>query len=318
MARIRTIKPEFFAHEAMASLPPHARLLALGLLCMADRAGRLRWLPAQILGNVFPFEPDLDIDHLRRGLEAIGYLHTYEHGGKTFCHVRNFGKHQRISGTELKAKVFTPEPPPYCQKTAILQAGNAWKHLSASSGSIGVLPVEASECFPEIGKGNRGTGEKGTEEIGTGEKGKGKSNSCGEVSPPVTEEPSGTPDGKVQESATYPDPFLAFWSLYPVNKDGRRRGKAVCFDLWRRIPAVDRNALLTATRNYAHGATVGDGYVRDPERFLKKDFWRDYIEAPEEAPVSRSEIDPSGNMGRLAAFLEKEGALGEQREHELF
>lgn len=309
MARIRTIKPEFFAHEAMASLPPHARLLALGLLCLADREGRLRWLPAQILGNVFPFEPDTDIDHLRRGLEAIGYLHTYQNDGKTFCHVRNFGKHQRISGTELKAKVFTPPPPPYCRETAILQAGNTWKHLSASSGSVGVLPVEASQCFPEIGKGNRGT-----EEIGTGEKGNGKSISCGEVSPRPTDEPDDHEPKSPKEPIVYPDPFLAFWNIYPLNKDGRKRGKAVCFDLWRRIPAADRNALLTATQNYAHGATVGDGFVRDPERFLKKDFWRDYIDAAEAVAMPLSQQDPRGNLARAAAFLAQE----QEREHELF
>lgn len=308
MARIRTIKPEFFLHEAMAATDPHARLLALGLLCQADRKGRLRWLSASIIGDIFPHEPGLDIDGLRRQLEAIGYIQTWTDGGKTYCHILNFAKHQRISGTELKAKVFTPEPPPYCQETTVSQVENGWKQQGASSGSNIVLPLEATECFREIGKGNRGTGE-----IGTEEKGKGKSLSCGEGPPPETEDAQ---DPDVKAPLVYPDPFLEFWKLYPVNKDGRKRGKAKCFGIWRRIPAADRKLLLEATHNYATGVTVGDGYVKDPERFLGSDFWRDYIGEAEEAPVSHSDADPSGNMARLAAFLENEQEAS--NEYELF
>ena len=41
MARIRTIKPEFFTSDDICALSPRARLLYVGLWCEADREGRL-------------------------------------------------------------------------------------------------------------------------------------------------------------------------------------------------------------------------------------------------------------------------------------
>ena len=41
MARIRTIKPEFWTDEKLAPLSPICRLTFLGLVSMADDAGRL-------------------------------------------------------------------------------------------------------------------------------------------------------------------------------------------------------------------------------------------------------------------------------------
>lgn len=43
MARIRTIKPEFFTSEDIVSLSPLARLFYVSLWCEADREGRLDW-----------------------------------------------------------------------------------------------------------------------------------------------------------------------------------------------------------------------------------------------------------------------------------
>ena len=45
MARIRTIKPEFFTSDDICALSPRARLLYIGLWCEADREGRLVWAP---------------------------------------------------------------------------------------------------------------------------------------------------------------------------------------------------------------------------------------------------------------------------------
>jgi hypothetical protein len=42
MARIRTIKPEFFTSEDIVSLTPLARLFYVSLWCEADREARRR------------------------------------------------------------------------------------------------------------------------------------------------------------------------------------------------------------------------------------------------------------------------------------
>jgi hypothetical protein len=111
MARIRTVKPEFFSHEGLASVSPHARLLAIALLQLADRMGRLRWVPMQVHAHAFPYEPHLDMDALAGELVAIGYLFQWQAIGKTWAWIRNFQSHQVITGTETRNILRTPDPP---------------------------------------------------------------------------------------------------------------------------------------------------------------------------------------------------------------
>lgn len=54
MARIRTIKPEFFTSEDIVELSAFARLLYIALWCEADREGRLNWRPGTYKLRYFP------------------------------------------------------------------------------------------------------------------------------------------------------------------------------------------------------------------------------------------------------------------------
>ena len=60
MARIRTIKPEFFHHHRLyraeldAKLP--LRLAFAGLWCAADREGRFEWEPEQLKAAILPYD----------------------------------------------------------------------------------------------------------------------------------------------------------------------------------------------------------------------------------------------------------------------
>jgi len=54
MARIRTIKPEFFTSEDIVSLTPHARLLYIAMWCEADKEGRMTWRPKTLKMRYFP------------------------------------------------------------------------------------------------------------------------------------------------------------------------------------------------------------------------------------------------------------------------
>jgi hypothetical protein len=56
--RIRTIKPELWQDEKVGGLSRDARLLFIGLVTMADDEGRLRALPAVILGHCLPYDAD--------------------------------------------------------------------------------------------------------------------------------------------------------------------------------------------------------------------------------------------------------------------
>lgn len=81
MARIRTIKPEFWGDEKLAPLPPIDRLVFLGLIGMADDAGRVVDTIRAIDGFIFPETEDsaresidklVDLGRIDRGVTASG------------------------------------------------------------------------------------------------------------------------------------------------------------------------------------------------------------------------------------------------------
>lgn len=106
MARIRTIKPDFFTSDDICSLSPLARLLYIGLWCEADRDGRLVWAPRGFKRRYLP--DDLcDIDHLCKELLERGLLRLY---GASFAYIPTFPTHQHINPRESASRF--PAPPP--------------------------------------------------------------------------------------------------------------------------------------------------------------------------------------------------------------
>jgi hypothetical protein len=145
VARIRTIKPEFFQSEALASCTPHARLLAMALLQLCDCNGVFLNITMQVHAHAFPWEEEVKIPSLLGELQAIGYIHLYSVGGKKYGFVPGFTEHQRLSGKEAQSEGQYPLPD---------QADSEEKNSS--------LPGEASGC-PGKGKrkGNKGEGNSG-------------------------------------------------------------------------------------------------------------------------------------------------------------
>jgi hypothetical protein len=96
MARIRTIKPEFWQDEKLARIPRDARLMFIGLWNIADDEGRLRGSPLFIRAQVFPYDLDVDVEANLASLEGLGCIQRYTVDGESFIWVRNFSEHQRI------------------------------------------------------------------------------------------------------------------------------------------------------------------------------------------------------------------------------
>jgi hypothetical protein len=108
--RIRSLKPELWADEKVGDLSIGARLTMVGLVTMADDEGRLRALPAAILGHVFPYD-DHSPAKIRGWIEEIesqGIVLRYEHGGKPYMAFRHWRRHQRIDSPR---ESVIPEPP---------------------------------------------------------------------------------------------------------------------------------------------------------------------------------------------------------------
>lgn len=96
MARIRTVKPEFWTDEKIVQLPYEARLLFIGIWNFADDHGYLWDEPERIRMQVLPND-DVDISGLLDLLCAADLLEVYESGDeKRIFRVTHFNDHQKV------------------------------------------------------------------------------------------------------------------------------------------------------------------------------------------------------------------------------
>jgi len=110
MARIRTIKPEFFTSEDILELSPLARLFFISLWCEADREGRLRWKLRTLKYRYLPAD-DCDIEQLSDELIDNNLIEIYVIDGQEYCQIPGFTRHQSINNRESASEI--PEKPTF-------------------------------------------------------------------------------------------------------------------------------------------------------------------------------------------------------------
>lgn len=144
MARIRTIKPEFFKNEQLADLPMTARLLFIGLWTLADKEGRLEDRPKRIKAELFPYD-NLDCEKELSRLHTSGFVIRYEVGELKVIQITNFTTHQRITGKESETDSRFPEVP---------EGEKQW----GNNGETTEKQLGAQEGKGKEGKGKEGKG----------------------------------------------------------------------------------------------------------------------------------------------------------------
>lgn len=96
MARIRTIKPEYFQDEKLAPLDVVTRFVFLGLISMADDAGRLLDNVKVIDAFIFPESGESSRDSLAT-LSRIGRIvRGTTQSGQRVIQITNWTRHQRV------------------------------------------------------------------------------------------------------------------------------------------------------------------------------------------------------------------------------
>jgi hypothetical protein len=115
MARIRTVKPEFFTSDDICALSPFARLLYVGLWCEADREGRLVWTPGVLKRRYLPDDP-CDIADITAELIGRGLVVLY---GEGLAYIPTFSRHQHVNAREALSKL----PPPAGEAARDLRTG---------------------------------------------------------------------------------------------------------------------------------------------------------------------------------------------------
>jgi hypothetical protein len=100
VARIRTIKPEFFSNPKMARVPIEARYLFSGLWTQSDDEGRLWDSPKAICGAIFPHDEKVTekiVEKWLSDLAELGSIIRYEVDGVRYICVPAWEEHQKIS-----------------------------------------------------------------------------------------------------------------------------------------------------------------------------------------------------------------------------
>src|SRR5690242_3797064 len=105
MARIRTVKPEFFTSEDIVSLSAFARLLYIALWCEADKEGRMEWKPRTFKMRYLPAD-DVAIDALCKELIERRLIVLYGNG---LAFIPGFAKHQHINPRESASILPAPD-----------------------------------------------------------------------------------------------------------------------------------------------------------------------------------------------------------------
>lgn len=272
MARLRTLKPGFFTNDALAELPPLARLLFQGLWCIADREGRLEDRPRRIKAEVLPYD-DCDVDDLLTRLAGAGFITRYAVGESRYIQVINFAKHQTPHIKEAASTI--PAPGEHQTSTVPAPPVIGIQLLGSSSGEgepsppIPPTPMRPDPAPPDGGGQVRAV-------------------------------PKPSTLSKEQRSR-----FDAWYAAYP-NKQHRPDAERA----WRKLdPDDDLTArLMRDGRERRAGRKWSEGYIEHPATYLNNRVWEDDIEPVRLTPARASPNGKHAN-GFLAHY---ESIVGEE------
>lgn len=114
MARIRSLKPEFWSDQKLARmLSRDARMLYLGLWNLADEHARCMGDPRWIKGQVFPYEDDLTPERVGELLDELvraRRAHRYIIDADVYLYLPRLADHQRLEPDKVPSRLPEPDP----------------------------------------------------------------------------------------------------------------------------------------------------------------------------------------------------------------
>ncbi|ANA86424.1 replication initiation protein [Gordonia phage OneUp] len=183
MARIRAIKPEFWASPNHPS-DPWARLLFIAMWNWADDAGTGTATPRELLGFAFPNDEDIETSDIKNMFatvaEAYGVV-FYKVSGRDYFHIPTFNEHQKFDRrrggrhplpSEAEELLYGSLLQDATKSSSLLQDATNFRGEDPETASDLRHSMESAHCAEESAqkqRRNRGTGEQGNR--GTGEQG---------------------------------------------------------------------------------------------------------------------------------------------------
>lgn len=259
MARIRSVKPEYWADEDLAGVTRDARLLYIGLWNLADEHGRLRGDPRYVKGQLFPYDDDLSpagVEEFLKELEGASKVLRYRSDGGQYLFLKNLSKHQRLEAEKVPSKL--PPPP-------IGDEGSEFSQVNGVENSV--AQIRADKSARDSDESARGAEDHALLYVtGTMEHG-----AC---------KPSARTPRSSKPAADGSDPdFDRFWAVYPrkVEKvDARKAWKAA-------VKKASVETLIDAARRYAeHKRGTETQFIAQPPTWLNKERWTDEEPTPDQ------------------------------------
>lgn len=249
MARIRSIKPDFFTSETIAALPLSARLTFIGLWGYVDDNGV--GLDNEMLINaaIWPLEED-PLETLARTredlatLSRMGLVTRYRDSRKGYLFVSSWDEHQKVDHPR-KPRFPRPEDPG-CEPASACEYDDSPEDLANDSRD------SREDLAPEQGAGSR-------------EQGKIKT--------------IGRQAGRAPEPGSDNDPdFVAFWDAYP-----RKVGKGDARKAWKsalKWKHADPKDLIVASERFRDDPRRPQEpkYVPHASKWLNGERWIEQLD----------------------------------------
>lgn len=99
MARIRTIKPDFWEDEKIGKLPIPCRLFFIGCWNFADDFGFIKGNAVLLKSQIFPYDENLRASEIKKWIDALvdaRMLIPIIHAEESYYYIRTFRSHQII------------------------------------------------------------------------------------------------------------------------------------------------------------------------------------------------------------------------------
>lgn len=261
--RARNVKPGFFTSDQLSECSDAARILFIGLWCMADRDGLLEDRPKKIKAEVFPME-ERDIDGLLGQLSKASLIIRYETNGARCIAIPNFRKHQRPHPKEVTSGL--PKPTPTQSRKGVVEPCLGAAEVNLKTASCAECGMMNDECgMMNVESSSPDSSQPKNDQLQT--------------NPKTPDAPDLARDAKA---------WKAFWAAYP-NKDG---GELVAKAIWNAMfPTPEIVAeIMAGLERWKLTKKWRDGFVKECQNWLRDELWKDHPkpQAAEHPPPAQS------------------------------
>lgn len=308
MARIRTIKPEFWSSPAMRGLDPYARLLFIAMWNWADDVGRGSANPGELRGFAFPNDDEIELADIRRMLggirRAFGVV-FYEVDERPYYYIPSWDKHQKIDKRSTPrhpgpddGSPFNPDP-----------EDASYQQEQADSEETRRVPPSARR---DLGAGTGEQGNRGTEKNSSSPAPPARGLD-GAAPNPDDENDAGALPGmsslpapsKPPEPGSDDDPdWTKFWSIYPNGSSKIDARKAWAKAIKKAAPFV----IIAGAERYRELVTRENRekkHIKHASGWLNGERWNDDFSPSHDVPGAVA------RPGRAGSNVHHELAAGE-------